>query len=117
VTLSLSQYPLGYSNITGLDSGRVAVICNSSHGASSSDVGALSHSLSGVDRLMRLGLVIASFIAFAAMRRLFLLLPGGGGLGAVLHGSSGGCSHEDVGVSFLQLGQHFLAVFRLRKTA
>lgn len=52
--------------------------------------------------------------------RLFLLLLGGGDslVGALLlRSSSGECSHKDVGVCFLQLGQHFLSVLRLRKAA
>ena len=63
-----------------------------------------------------------------AIRRLFILLSASGEgvslslIGAILllvngHPTSGGCSHEDVGVGFLQFAEHFLPMFSLQKTA
>ena len=65
--------------------------------------------------------VVASFLVFARSRRLFLLLPAkadGGIEACLLFGDGlGGFSHEDVGVGFLHLVKHFLAVLSLRKAA
>ena len=86
--------------------------------------------------------VVAILVTLVAIARLFLLLTawvagrllllswtahskvgGAHSLPALLLGSGenggcpGGCSHEDVGVGLLQLGQHLLAVLRLRKAA
>lgn len=81
------------------------------------------------DGWLSLGLVAmaTTFLVALAISRLFLLLLGGGAHRDVvlsvaflllLWGSSSGeCSHEHVGVCFLQFGEHLLSVLGLRKTA
>lgn len=72
--------------------------------------GSIAHSL---PRL----LLLASLLLCAASASP--LLPAVGDLVARIFGVvvGGGCSHEDVGVLFLQLAEHFLTVLRLRETA
>ena len=65
--------------------------------------------------------VVASFLVFTSTCRLFLLLPAKAvvGIGAclLLGEGLGGFSHKDVGIGFLHLVKHFLAVLSLRKAA
>ena len=65
--------------------------------------------------------VVASFLVFTRSRRLFLLLPAKAIAGIDAHlwlqEGRGGFAHEDVGIGFLHLVKHFLAVLRLRKAA